>query len=92
MNPMYQLEFVWTQELENGEAEMTSLAEINSPTIPRVGDSIEFDLPDMLDEEELPVTWVVVDVRFQVIQGTEHPELSPKVTLFVDIPLDEDEE
>ncbi|MBC7528787.1 MAG: hypothetical protein H7308_14730 [Chthonomonadaceae bacterium] len=93
MNPtLYELEFVWTQELEGGETEMSSLAEISSATIPRVGDSIEFDLPDMLDEEELPVTWVVIDVRFQVVQNEGKPELSNKVTLFVDIPLDEDEE
>ena len=92
MSLTFDLEFVWTQELEDGEAEMTSLAEFSSEFIPRVGDSIEFDLPDMLDEENLPVTWVVVDVRLQVVKSGDAPQYSPKVTVFVDIPVDEDEE
>lgn len=86
----YQLDFVWLREDEEG-VELVPLAEASSPLIPRIGEGVEFDLPEA-QSDEMPDSWIVVDLRYVVERGDAANHVSPRVTVFVDAPLEEDED
>ena len=86
----FQLEFVWLREDEEG-VELVPLAEASSPLIPRIGEGVEFDLPEA-QSEEMPDSWIVVDLRYVVERTGESNALSSRITVFVDVPLEEDED
>ena len=90
MQPSFQLEFVWMREDEEG-VELVPLTEATSPIVPHLGESVEFDLPEA-QSEQMPDSWVVVDVTYTIVKGASANEVSPRITVFVDVPLEEDED